>query len=633
MLLISLRRLKWIAVIVPTIMVGVFENVRHSYFLDTLHGPIGNFVTMGIDFLLILLFTEVIFGIISRMQSNLVKRNQELSIINTMVAGVSQSFESDQILSLGITAGLQALRARLGVAWTWDESLGSLNLRAHRDMPAKMVQGFVRLGKEPSFLASLAKTEGSAAMKLPPMDLAAERSSRLVVLPLRAKGKLLGVIAIVDESSDPTPLDVELLNSIAGHVSMAIDNAELFRETLRRQQQTQALYQLGMDVSTLLDLEKVLDSVVEKAEELLGLELVALSLWDDHAQEMVTRCARGFRTDPTRQTRQRIWQELSRQVMAGGQPVQSTYQAEAEEQDSIVRVEGNIAHLAVPLKAVNRIIGVLHGAYRHPHVFSQEDMELLTSLANQAAIAVENTALYTQVQSLAVLEERDRLSREMHDSLAQVLGFLSMKASAAHDLLAAKHFSLARQELRQIEKAADEAYLDVREAILGLRTSVVLGGGLIRALKEYLHKFSSQSGIKAELVFAQGKNPHLAPATEIQIIRIIQEALTNVRKHALAKRVWVRLKAVEDEGEIQIEDDGQGFDLLQVLQREGRYGLDTMRERAESVGASLAIDTSPGQGTRVVISLPLRQVNPQLGRREGRHEPAPDSLGGRSHPL
>lgn len=629
----SLRRLKWVAIIVPAMVVGVFETVRHTYFVDTLHGPVGNFVAMGLDVVGIFLFTQIIFGFIARMQSSLVKRNQELSIINTLVAGASQSLEVEQILELGLSAGLRVLDARQGVAWTWSESLQALEVGAHSGLPMKMVQGFERLGKEPSFLLSHAGGEGPLVMKMPPMDLAAERYSRLVALPLRAKGKLLGALAVVDESQDPAPLDGDLLRSIAGHVSMALDNAQLFGETLRRHQQTEALYQLGVDISTLLDLDKVLESVVGKAQELLELDLVALALWDDQAQEMVTRSTRGFRTDPVKQTRQRVWQDLGRQVFAAGQPVQRTYRAEEEDRDSIVRVEGNVSHVAVPLKAGNKVIGVLHGAYRYPRASSEEDVELFSSLANQAAIAVENTALYAQVQNLAVLEERDRLAREMHDSLAQVLGFLSMKAANANDLLAAKHFSLARLELRQIEKAADEAYLDVREAILGLRTSVVLGGGLLRALKEYILKFASQSGIKAELVFAPGKNPHLPPGTEVQIIRIIQEALTNVRKHALAEHVWVRLKATDEAAEIQIEDDGQGFDLSQVLQREGRYGLHTMRERAQGVGGSLAIETKPGQGARIVISLPLRQGNPQPGRREGRHEPAQDSLGGRSHPF
>ncbi len=625
---LSLRQLKWISIIIPSVAVGVFEHVRHTYFVEYLHGPIGTLLVMGIDLVGIFVLFQAIFGVLQRMQSSLVRRNQELSIINNLVIGAAQSPDLDQILELGLSAALRALDRQEGAGWVYEERSRELVLRTHRGIPPERVQDLARLSRDPSFLAALPRGDGPQAVELYQPGMVAEAPSSLIALPLRVKAKLLGVIAIFDEGQDATSLNRELLTSIAGHVSMAVDNAMLLQETLRRQQQAQALYKLGMEVSTLLDLDQVLASVVEKAQELLGADMVALGLWDEQAQELTTRVSAGFRADPARQTRQARWQDLNRRVLLAGQHVQEIYHEE-EDLDSITRVEGDISHLAVPLKVGKKVIGVLHGAYRCDHVFPQDDIELFSSLANQAAIAVENTGLYAQVQNLAVLEERDRLAREMHDSLAQVLGFLSMKAATAQELLAGKHLAQVRHELRQIEKASEESYVDVREAILGLRSSVVLGGGLSRTLKEYLHKFSSQSDIKAELVSSQEKNPVLPPASEVQVIRIIQEALTNVRKHAQARRVWVRLEAGDKHAHVQIEDDGQGFDLPQVLQREGRFGLHTMKERAESVGGGLTIETAPGQGTRVNISLPLRQASSHVSRREGKHETAADSVSGR----
>lgn len=630
---LSLQQLKWIAILAPGVVVGVFEQMRHTYFIESLHGFIGNFLAAVISLAIIFVFITFVFGILEKMQASLLRRNRELSIINTMVAEASKSQDVDQILALGLSAALEAVDLHQGVGWIWDERLGNLELRTTRGLPVKWSPGFVRIGQERPFLSCLSDGKGPQVMKMPPLEIVVDRQLRLVVLPLCAKDRLLGALAVIYDEREPVSLNDDLLVSISGHVSMAIHNAKLLQETLRRQQQAQTLYHLGMEISALLDLDKVLESVVEKSQELLDMDTVALALWDEHAQELVTRSSRGFRTDPVRQTRQRIWQDLNRRVFASGQPAQDTYRAEEEEVDSIVRVEGNVDHLAVPLKASNRIIGVLQGAHRHPHSYRQEDIELFSSLASQAAVAVENTGLYARVQNLAVLEERDRLAREMHDSLAQVLGFLSIKASAAQDLLAAKHLALARQELKHIEKAADEAYLDVREAILGLRTSMVPGGGILRALKEYLQKFSSQSGIKAELQFSPGKRPHLPPACEVQLIRIIQEALTNVRKHAVARRVWVRLKASDTLGQIEIEDDGQGFDLGGVLNEEGRYGLHTMKERAESVGGTLEIETAPGQGTKVIISLPLKRAGALVDRREDKNEPASDSTSRRSRPF
>lgn len=630
---LSLRQLKWISILIPAVAVGVFEHIRHAYLAEYLHGTIGTLLTMAVDLVGIFIFVQAIFRVLEKMQSSMVRRNRELSLINSMVVGAEQSLELDQVMDLGLSAALSALDGQEGAGWVYEERTRELDLRCHRGIPAGGLQDVVQLSREPSFLAALAGGDGPHVVELQGSGFSAGTARGSIVFPLRAKGKLLGVIAIFDAGVEAAALNRDLLASIAGHLSLAVDNAKLFQETLKRQNQAQALHALGMEVSMLLDLDRVLASVVEKAQELLSLDLVVIGLWEDQAQEIVTRTSLGFRTDPVRQTRLARWQDLNRRVLSTGHPVQEVYHEEGEESDSIVRVEGDISHLAVPLKVGKKVIGVLHGAYRRHHTSPQDDIELFASLANQAAIAVESTSLYAQVQNVAVLEERDRLAREMHDSLAQVLGFLSVKAAAAQDLLASKHLTLARLELRQIEKAAEEAYVDVREAILGLRTSIVLGGGLSRTLKEYLHKFSSQSGIKAELVTSSDNNPELPPATEVQLIRIIQEALTNVRKHAQAHRVWVRMESGEKQAQIQIEDDGQGFELPLVLQREGHYGLHTMKERAESVGGGLAIDTDPGRGTRVMISLPLSQAGPQATRREGRHETATDSASGRPRPI
>ena len=146
----------------------------------------------------------------------------------------------------------------------------------------------------------------------------------------------------------------------------------------------------------------------------------------------------------------------------------------------------------------------------------------------------------------------------------------------------------------------------MRESILGLRTTVTPGVGLIPALTEYLHRFSQQSGIRARLVMGDDAIVKFAPGAEIQLLRIIQEALTNVRKHSQASRAWVRFEADEAGTVITVEDDGRGFDPS-LIGQDGRehFGLQTMRERAESVGGVLQISTQPGQGTRLTVQLPL----------------------------
>ncbi len=207
-----------------------------------------------------------------------------------------------------------------------------------------------------------------------------------------------------------------------------------------------------------------------------------------------------------------------------------------------------------------------------------------------------------QVRRLAILEERDRLAREMHDSLGQVLGFVNLKAKVAADLISRGNPTLATEELEQMRGAVQDAYQEVRQAILSLRTPQ--GQGLLANLREYVQRAREQSGLNIQLE-AQD-HLHFPPAVEAQVIRIVQEAVTNVRKHAQARNVTVRFAPEEGDGTtVTVHDDGRGFDLAGVESGRGtRFGLLTMRERAEGIGGTLTVDTTPGAGTTVRLWIP-----------------------------
>jgi signal transduction histidine kinase len=219
-----------------------------------------------------------------------------------------------------------------------------------------------------------------------------------------------------------------------------------------------------------------------------------------------------------------------------------------------------------------------------------------------------------QRQSLAVLEERERIAREMHDGLAQVLGYVNTKAQAVRRFLAIGKTEQAQAHLLQLEEAALEVYADVREAILGLRTAVSSEKGLAQTLQEYLKSFEQQSGIRTRLIITdEDASDRFAPHVEVQLVRIIQESLTNVRKHANAQYTTVRLERTNNHARITIEDDGRGFELAQS-QRDGQphFGLQTRRERAEGVGGTLDVESSPNNGARVCVIFPLDSTEEQI---------------------
>ncbi len=231
----------------------------------------------------------------------------------------------------------------------------------------------------------------------------------------------------------------------------------------------------------------------------------------------------------------------------------------------------------------------------------------------------ENERLQERVLSVTVLEERERIAREMHDSVGQVLGYVNTKAQAVQALLATGQLDAAQQQLGQLQQAARDVYADLREAILSLRTTTSPGRGLVPVLEEYVGRFAELSGVRAELTADAGaREIVLSPTADLHLLRIIGEALTNVRKHAAARHAWIRLTARDGVLVTTVTDDGVGFDPNQVGSRGWKgFGLETMRERAEAIGASFAVRSTGGAGTEVEIRLPLGERRADGARAAG----------------
>lgn len=268
---------------------------------------------------------------------------------------------------------------------------------------------------------------------------------------------------------------------------------------------------------------------------------------------------------------------------------------------------GSTSVLAVPLLMNGRVFAIaVTGTFYQYRTFTEEQVELAWDIARAATLVLENSQLQQQSRHIAALEERERLAREIHDNLAQALSILKLQASNIDDLINAGQIDLARTFLTEMKNTATEAHTDAREAILGLRNSASTASELLPTIRAWLDKFRRTNGIDTRLIVQDEILIPLPPLAVIQLTRILQEALTNVRKHARAEVVWVTLE--RDGGSLitTVEDDGVGFDAEKVLsERQNRVGLQIMRERVEGLGGSLRVETGIGQGTRVVIQIPL----------------------------
>ncbi len=212
-----------------------------------------------------------------------------------------------------------------------------------------------------------------------------------------------------------------------------------------------------------------------------------------------------------------------------------------------------------------------------------------------------------QQRTLAVTRERERLARELHDDLGQVLAFINAQGQTVRRLIARGQIAAADDHMARLVEVACEAETDIRESILGLHVALP-EQGLFPALATYLEQYEKRYAIRTEL----SRPPTLAddafePAAEVQLLRIIQEALTNARKHARAHAVSITFTHQDHFAWITVQDDGCGFEPQDIMDAApGHVGLRVMRERAEEIGGGLAVQSGVGQGTRIVVSVPRR---------------------------
>jgi PAS domain S-box-containing protein len=213
-----------------------------------------------------------------------------------------------------------------------------------------------------------------------------------------------------------------------------------------------------------------------------------------------------------------------------------------------------------------------------------------------------------QQQVVATLQERERLARELHDNLGQVLGYVSLQAQAIRKRARDGDLAAIEPQLTRLAEVAQEAHQEIRESILGLRSSPAEPWSFFSALKQHLDACREHYGLRTELVIPSGlRQDVLGPGAGVQLLRVIQEAVANARKHGRAQCVQVSFGLEDKSVRITVADDGCGFDLEQLEgQAEGHYGLSFMRERMTQIGGSLMLDSRPGSGTQVTLRAPVR---------------------------
>lgn len=441
-------------------------------------------------------------------------------------------------------------------------------------------------------------------------------------VPLIAKGQVIGELAL--DHSRPgffTPTHAGLAMAFANQAATAMENARLYavererhNEAERRRRVAEGMRDIVAVLNSPQPLDQALQSIARLACQVMDSQAVALfRLGRDGVLRILASC--GLEADYAAGMAMPLGQGGAGRALVEKRavplPDAAAFITLLERQGLGAQPEaawvtqllkrGLCALLAVPLIIRGEDYGAITLYYGSPHEFSEEEMRLAMSVADQVALAIENARLREQAGQAGAMEERSRLARELHDSVTQSLYSVTMYTEAAARLITTGHESGAAEYLREARDTAQEALREMRLLIYQLRPPVLEKGGLAVALQVRLDAVERRGGMRAELV-VEGED-RLPPAVQAELHQIAQEALNNALKHAHARQVKVRLSFSEATTLLEVEDDGAGFDPATAAAG-GGLGLRGMQERAQKIGGRLQISSAPGRGTRITVEAP-----------------------------
>lgn len=396
----------------------------------------------------------------------------------------------------------------------------------------------------------------------------------------------------------------EHLESVYGTLEQRVE-AETHR-LAQRNRELGILYDVTSFFSEPAPLETLCEGFLERIKTALGADAGAVRLYMPQSEKLYLMTHDGLSDEFVASEGQMNCSDcLCGQVFQTSSPVafETANPPPGMRLRTCVR-EGFATATAFSILYDKQRLGVYNIYFRRPQALSEQEIQLLETLGQHLGVAIENQRLKSREKELAVSEERNLLAQELHDSIAQGLAFLNIQVQLLQDSLRKGRADEAMQTAGQLREGVQESYDDVRELLVHFRTRVHQSD-LDSAIQAALEKFEGQTGIKTAFE-RRGSAVPMAPTDEIQIMHIVQESLSNIRKHAKAGHVSVLVDQDMAISRISVEDDGVGFDPQTDpnCQSDRHVGLKIMRERAHRIGAECRITSIPGKGTCVTMTLP-----------------------------
>ena len=533
-------------------------------------------------------------------------RTKELTALNSIASIMSSSLVLDEILDDALDKSLEVLDFESGAIFILDAPGSDLRMAVHRGLSQKfreqvskgMLSDRVARSAEPLFVPDLPQFKGA------PEAVLAEGYRAVASVPLLSKGRVEGVLTIA--SRDPhnfNNANIALIHGIANQIGVAIENSRLYDIEHRRAEQFRVIGEVSRQITSILDIEELLREITRLVATSFGYYIVHIGMIEGGDLVFRGRAA-GDRPHPydfqSPVHLQIGSQGITTWVASHGEPLMVPDVRQDARYLSVRGMPEIRSELALPIRGRGELIGVLDIESDRLNAFDDEDIAILQSLANQAGVAIQNARLYEQARQLAVLEERQRLARELHDSVTQEIYGVTMFAEAAGRLLTQGEIEQAADHLRDLQASAHEALAEMRLLIYELRPPVLEQVGLEGALRARLEAVEGRSGLDTHFM-SEGQ---IEFEREIQenLYGIAREALNNSLKHARASTLNVSLEAGRSSIRLEISDDGLGFDPNGDY-HEGGMGIRSMEERAAQIGGQLSISSKPGEGTNVVVEV------------------------------
>lgn len=465
---------------------------------------------------------------------------------------------------------------------------------------------------EPLVIHDLKKQMADEPLFAPLAALLGDRQwDSLVIVPMRYGDRNLGTVEAFFAPGDaPDEREVGLISAMARQAATAIENAFLFAQTETRVRQLEALTLIASSFSLEVPFEELMDGMAEQIVR--ATTAVAAAVVNGDSPEGTLRVVGTARLPDGfgRQMEETYRSGGGTTVRTAMKDMRTLYQSDMRRAriDDPRYAATNIdlrdqlwdSLLVTPVIYGNKALGVLLLGYPLGVDPDAEERKFIEAVADQTALVIENARLYRRASAAAALEERQRLARELHDSVSQALYGIALGARTARRRIGDEGPANVIEPLDYVLSLAEAGLTEMRALIFELRPESIATEGLVAAIGRQVAATQARYGVKVTATLAD--EPDISLDVKEALYRIAQESMHNTVKHARAANITVRLAHEPDQVRLEVQDDGQGFDPAGDFP--GHLGLRSMQERARDIGGTLDIESSPGAGTRITLRIP-----------------------------